>query len=125
MVGSPAVTTRLHTCMLCEAVCGLSVEMDGAAIKSVRGDKDDPFSQGHICPKAAAIVDVQNDPDRVREPLRRTASGWESPGWEAALDEAGQRLAAIQKRHGKSSVAIYLGNPTVHSYSALMGVQLF
>jgi len=111
--------------MLCEAVCGLSVEVEGNEIKSVRGDPDDPFSQGHICPKAAAIVDVQNDPDRVREPLRRTATGWEAPGWDAALDEAGQKLAEIQRRHGKSSVAIYLGNPTVHSYSALMGVQLF
>src|SRR3954471_1364218 len=91
--GMPA---RLHTCMLCEAVCGLSVEVEGNEIRSVRGDPDDPFSQGHICPKAAAIVDVQNDPARVREPLRRAGPGWEAPGWEAALDEAGQRLADIQ-----------------------------
>ena len=119
------MSARLHTCMLCEAVCGLSVEVEGNEIRSVRGDPDDPFSQGHICPKAAAIVDVQSDPDRVREPLRRTGAAWDAPGWDAALDEAGRRLAGIQRKHGRNSVAIYVGNPTVHSYSALMGVQLF
>ena len=48
------MTRHLHTCMLCEAVCGLAVELDGTKVKSVRGDPDDPFSLGHICPKAAA-----------------------------------------------------------------------
>ncbi|MFL5409826.1 MAG: hypothetical protein ACJ79D_00520, partial [Myxococcales bacterium] len=59
---------RFHTCMLCEAVCGLAVDME---TRSVRGDPADPFSRGHICPKAAAIFDVQDDPDRIREPQRR------------------------------------------------------
>jgi anaerobic selenocysteine-containing dehydrogenase len=40
----------------------------------VRGDKDDPFSRGHIRPKAAALRDVHDDPDRVREPLKRVAA---------------------------------------------------
>jgi anaerobic selenocysteine-containing dehydrogenase len=119
------MVTRLHTCMLCEAVCGLAVEMDGDAVKAVRGDKDDPFSRGHICPKAAAIVDVQDDPDRVREPLRREGGSWKPVSWRAALDEAGARIAAIQKRHGKSAVGLYLGNPIVHSYSGLLATPLF
>jgi anaerobic selenocysteine-containing dehydrogenase len=111
--------------MLCEAVCGLSVDVEGGAVRSVRGDPDDPFSRGHICPKAAAIVDVQDDPDRVREPLRRTQSGWEPISWDAALDEAGERLAALQQKHGRSAVATYIGNPTVHSYGAMIGIRLF
>ncbi|HEX4385007.1 MAG TPA: molybdopterin-dependent oxidoreductase, partial [Myxococcales bacterium] len=119
------MTTKLHTCMLCEAVCGLSVEMDGSSVKSVRGDKEDPFSQGHICPKAAAIVDVQNDPDRIREPQRREGSTWKSVAWEDALNEAGEKIAAIQRKYGRSSVGIYLGNPGAHSYSGLLAVPLF
>jgi anaerobic selenocysteine-containing dehydrogenase len=119
------MATKLHTCMLCEAVCGLSVEMDGRAVKSVRGDDDDPFSQGHICPKAAAIVDVQDDPDRVREPQRRVGGEWKPVSWREALDEAGRRIAAIQRKHGRSAVAVYLGNPVVHSYSSLLAVPLF
>src|SRR5437762_9047397 len=101
--------------MICEAVCGVTVESD-----SVRGDPDDPFSQGHICPKAAAIPDIQGDPDRVLEPQRREGSGWRALSWKEALDEAGRRLAEIQRKHGRNAVAVYVGNPTVHSYSALL-----
>src|SRR5439155_21963415 len=116
------MATRLHTCMLCEAVCGLAVELDGAKLKSIRGDADDPFSRGHICPKAAAIGDVQGDPDRIREPQRREGGRWRSVSWKEALDEAGERLAAVQRKHGRSAVALYIGNPSVHSYSAMLGV---
>src|SRR5438045_2052806 len=119
------MATRLHTCMLCEAVCGLAVEMEGASIQSVRGDPDDPFSRGHICPKAAAIVDVQDDPDRIREPQRREGTRWQPVSWEAALDEAGDRLAQVQRKHGRNAVGVYIGNPSVHSYAALLGIPLF
>src|SRR5881296_3777584 len=116
---------RLHTCMLCEAVCGLAVEMEGASIQSVRGDPDDPFSRGHICPKAAAIVDVQDDPDRVREPQRREGAVFRPVSWDEALDEAGRRIAEIQRKHGRSAVGLYIGNPSVHSYSALLATPFF
>jgi len=117
--------TRLHTCMLCEAVCGLLVEMEGGSIRGVRGDPDDPFSRGHICPKAAAIVDVQDDPDRICEPQRREGGRWQAVSWEAALEEAGDRLAQVQRKYGRSAVGVYIGNPTVHSYSAFLGIPLF
>ena len=116
---------RLHTCMLCEAVCGLAVEMEGGSIKSVRGDPDDPFSRGHICPKAAAIADIQDDPDRIREPQRREGSRWQAISWKAALEEAGERIAQVQRKYGRSSAGVYLGNPSVHSYSAFLGIPLF
>ncbi|HEX9579280.1 MAG TPA: molybdopterin-dependent oxidoreductase [Myxococcales bacterium] len=112
----------LHTCMLCEAVCGLTVDLEK---RSIRGDSDDPFSQGHICPKAAAIFDVQGDPDRIREPQRREGDRWQSVSWDAALDEAGERIAGVQREHGRSAVGVYLGNPSVHSYSAILGIPLF
>ncbi|MFL5415416.1 MAG: molybdopterin-dependent oxidoreductase [Myxococcales bacterium] len=113
---------RFHTCMLCEAVCGLAVDME---TRSVRGDPADPFSRGHICPKAAAIFDVQDDPDRIREPQRRDGSAFKPVSWNAALEEAGERLAAIQREHGRNAVGVYLGNPIVHSYSALLATPLF
>jgi anaerobic selenocysteine-containing dehydrogenase len=117
--------TRLHTCMLCEAVCGLTVELDGGRAVSVRGDPDDPFSRGHVCPKAAAIPDVMEDPDRVREPLRRDGTAWAPVSWRPALAEAGERLAAIQRRHGPDSVGLYLGNPTVHGFGSTVAAVLF
>jgi anaerobic selenocysteine-containing dehydrogenase len=107
--------------MLCEASCGLVMEVEGDRVMSVRGDKDDPLSRGHICPKATAIEDIRRDPDRVTSPLRRTAKGFVEVSWEEALDEAAEKIANIQKEHGRDAFALYLGNPLAHSYSGLLG----
>jgi anaerobic selenocysteine-containing dehydrogenase len=119
-------SARLHTCMLCEAVCGIAVETEGNHVVSVRGDEADPFSRGHICPKAVALRDLHDDPDRLTQPLRRVGSSdrFEPVSWDDALGEATDRLAAIQKQHGKSAVGLYVGNPTVHSYTALLAMPL-
>jgi len=114
--------TRLHTCMLCEATCGITVHVEGGRVTGVRGDRDDPFSRGHICPKAAAIPDVMDDPDRIREPMRRVGDRWEPVSWEDALAEAAERITAIQARHGRNAVGLYAGNPTVHGYGAMLGI---
>src|SRR5262245_43210090 len=117
--------THFRTCHLCEAMCGIAVELEGDKIVAIRGDPDDPFSHGHVCPKAVALQDVHDDPDRLRRPLRRTASGWEEIGWDEALDEAARRLHAIQEAHGPNAVAVYQGNPTVHNHGAILFGQLF
>jgi anaerobic selenocysteine-containing dehydrogenase len=112
--------TDYAVCMLCEASCGIEVEHDGSHVFSVRGDDADPFSRGHICPKGVALADVQNDPDRLRHPLRRRGDRFEEVSWEEALDEAASKLHAIQARHGRDAVAMYTGNPTGHSYAAVL-----
>jgi anaerobic selenocysteine-containing dehydrogenase len=106
-------------------MCGIAVELQEDRIVAIRGDPDDPFSRGHICPKAVALQDVHEDPDRLRRPLRRTPSGWEEIGWDEALDEAARRLHAIQNEHGPNAVAVYQGNPTVHNHGAILFGQLF
>ena len=113
---------RLHhrTCNLCEAVCGITVELEGTTVLAIRGDPDDPFSRGHICPKAVALADLQEDPDRLRRPLRRTASGWEEIGWDEALDEAAGRIAELQATHGPDAVALYTGNPIAHDFATAL-----
>ena len=112
---------RLHfrTCNLCEAMCGLRIEVEGERILSIRGDADDPFSRGFLCPKATALEDVHVDPDRLKHPLRRTGEGWTRIGWDEAFDDVVRRIGEIQARHGPDSVGIYLGNPNVHSLGAL------
>ena len=116
-------SSQVHyrSCHLCEAMCGVKVHLEGSRVISVRGDGQDPFSRGHICPKALALKDIHEDPDRLRQPLRRTASGWQSVPWDEALDEAADKLTAIQRQHGNEAVASYFGNPQVHSYTALLG----
>ena len=76
--------TSFATCTLCEATCGIEVETEGRTIVRLRGDAADGFSQGHVCPKSIGMRDLQNDPDRLRRPLRRTATGFEEIGWEEA-----------------------------------------
>lgn len=116
---------HFRTCNLCEAMCGIVIEHDGSNVAGIHGDKEDSFSRGHICPKAVALADIHNDPDRLRVPMRRTSSGWEAMTWEAALDEVGARLNAVRDKHGRHAVAFYQGNPTVHNYGSLLFGQLF
>jgi anaerobic selenocysteine-containing dehydrogenase len=94
------VYSHYRTCNLCEAMCGLEIKMRGQAIVSIQGDEADVFSHGHICPKAVALRDIYADPDRLKFPLRRTATGWEQIGWEEALDEVATKLRAVQAPHG-------------------------
>ena len=117
--------TDYAVCMLCEAICGLEVDHDGERVLRVRGDERDPFSRGHICPKGTALADLQNDPDRIRRPLRRVGDRFEEIGWNAALDEAAARLHEIQQRHGRDAVGSYNGNPSVHDYAGFFGWSLF
>lgn len=107
-----------RTCNLCEAMCGLEIRHQGEDILSIRGDKDDILSAGHICPKAVALQDLHNDPDRLKTPVRRTADGWQEISWTEALDEVADRLKATQKKHGHDAVGIYVGNPTAHNHGA-------
>ena len=126
------MTKTLHhrACHLCEAICGLTIETelqaDGSTqIRSIKGDAQDSFSRGHICPKAVALQDIQNDPDRLRQPMRRVGSEWQAIEWEEAFELVASRLADIQARHGASAVATYHGNPSVHNYGLLTHSNYF
>ncbi|HET7203890.1 MAG TPA: molybdopterin-dependent oxidoreductase, partial [Steroidobacteraceae bacterium] len=119
---------RVHhrTCCLCEVMCGIVVEHRGGEILSIKPNRDDVLSRGHICPKAVALKDIHEDPDRLRRPVRRTrAGGWEEISWAQAFDEVDTRLRATRERHGSDAIAIYAGNPTVHNLGAMLGIGDF
>lgn len=86
----------------------------------IRGDQDDPFSRGYICPKAAALGDLHYDKDRLKYPVRRTDHGWQRLGWDEAFAEVAENLKRINATYGRNTIATYLGNPTVHNYGALL-----
>jgi anaerobic selenocysteine-containing dehydrogenase len=112
------MTTVYRTCPLCEATCGIAVELDGGRIEGVRGDDADPFSRGYICPKAYGLKALHEDPDRLRRPLVRDRGELRDATWDEAFAAAIGKLDDVRRRHGKDSVAIYLGNPTAHSLDA-------
>jgi anaerobic selenocysteine-containing dehydrogenase len=110
---------------LCEATCGVAIEVDGDRVVSVRGDDADPFSKGYICPKGTALADLHHDPDRLRRPVRREGDRWIEMEWDAALDVVASRLRQIRARYGKHAVAAYYGNPTAHNLGLMTYGQLF
>ncbi len=108
-----------RTCPLCEATCGLEIEIkDDGGIGRIRGDRDDVFSHGFICPKGSTLKQLHEDPDRLRTPMVRGDDGELHPAtWDEAFAEIARRLPPILEQHGRDAVAIYLGNPSVHSLS--------
>lgn len=108
-----------RTCHICEANCGIIVTVEGREILSIKGDPDNALSRGHICPKATALEDLQNDPDRLRRPLKRHGDRWEEIGWAQAFEEIGSRTREILARD-PGSTALYIGNPNAHSYGNVL-----
>lgn len=121
-MSQPAQHFRI--CHLCEAMCGVVIEHQDGEILSIKGDKADPFSKGHICPKAVALKDLHEDPDRLRRPVKRMATGWVEISWDEAFDEIEHNLKRIRRDFGGEALAVYLGNPTVHT-PALLAVPAF
>lgn len=117
-------TTHHRSCPLCEATCGVSIEVEGTQVVSVRGDDADPFSKGYICPKGTALADLHHDPDRLRQPMRRDGDTWTPLGWDEALDYVASRLREVRARHGKHAIGVYQGNPTAHNLGLLTFGQL-
>ena len=116
--------THHRVCHLCEAMYGLVIQTEGDNVADIRGDKDDPLRRGHVCPKAVALQDIHEDPDRLRKPMKRIRS---APGdyqhveieWPEALDLAANALASTIEKQGVDAVGAYLGNPSVHNYGML------
>ncbi|MDN5566338.1 MAG: molybdopterin oxidoreductase family protein [Psychrobacter sp.] len=115
--------THFRTCNLCEAMCGIEIKHDGQKVLSIKGDKDDPFSQGYICPKATALQDLYEDPDRLRHPVERTSDGWKQISWSEALDKVAAGIQAIQQQYGQNAFGVYLGNPNVHNMGGMLTIK--
>jgi anaerobic selenocysteine-containing dehydrogenase len=119
-------TTHHVTCPLCEATCGLTVTLDGDRVAGVRGDAEDVFSHGFICPKGASLGALHHDPDRLREPMVKRNGEWVAVGWDEAFAEIDARLRPIMDERGRDAIAVYAGNPSVHNTStALYGPVLY
>ncbi|WP_163806028.1 molybdopterin oxidoreductase family protein [Mycolicibacterium anyangense] len=109
--------TALRICPICEATCGLvlTVDDDAGRIDSARGDRDDVFSHGFICPKGASFPELDNDPDRLRAPLVRRDGELVEASWDEAFAAAAEGLQRVIAASGSPSVAVYLGNPSAHT----------
>ncbi len=116
---SPDTDASVHyrTCPLCEATCGLEITLKGQDVQRIRGDRDDVFSKGFICPKGSTIKDLDADPNRVQRPLIKEGGVFREATWDEAFALIDERLGDIRQRHGNNAVGIYVGNPNAHSLS--------
>ena len=106
--------THYRTCPLCEATCGLEITVEAGRVKRTRGDRDDVFSKGFICPKGTTLGALHEDPDRLRAPHVKRGGKHVAVSWEEAFERVAEGLSRVRQAHGDESVAIYLGNPNVH-----------
>ena len=122
-----ATETVFRSCPVCEASCGLTIELDRNAnrVLSVRGDGEDHRSGGYVCAKSQVVRHLHEDPSRLRRPVKRTPEGWQEISWEEAFALVGSRLAAIRAEHGKDAVAMYYGNPNGHNFATQIYTQMF
>jgi anaerobic selenocysteine-containing dehydrogenase len=120
----PMPRTVHRVCTLCEAHCGIRVEVEDDRVLRISGDPDDVMSRGYICPKAAALADLHADPDRLRTPVKKVGDAFVPIGWDEALALAADGLRGVRDRHGKDAVATYLGNPGAHSSAVIAATLL-
>ncbi|HWJ10017.1 MAG TPA: molybdopterin-dependent oxidoreductase, partial [Nocardioides sp.] len=114
------MATTPVTCPLCEATCGLLVVTTADGGLKVRGDKDDVFSKGYLCPKGAAIGELHADPDRLRRPMVKRDGVHVEVSWDEAFAEIDARLPQIIGRHGRDAVGLYFGNPSAHTLAGAL-----
>jgi anaerobic selenocysteine-containing dehydrogenase len=108
---------HLYTCPLCEAMCGLEIQVENGRVAGIRGNRDDTWSRGHICPKGATLGAVHHDPDRIRRPMIKVDGQWQEVSWDAAFRRCTELLAPVIEKHGIGAVTSYAGNPLAHSFS--------
>ena len=108
-----------RTCPLCEAGCGLEITLEGDSITRIRGDRDDVFSHGFICPKGSTLKQLHEDPDRLRRPLVKRDGRFVEVDWPEAWAEVEARLLPVLELHGRAAAGVYVGNPNAHNLGAL------
>lgn len=125
-MAAPTTTadTALRICPFCEATCGLTLTIDAGRITGARGDREDVFSAGFICPKGASFGELDGDPDRLTGPLVRRDGELVEVSWGEAYDVVAERLGAVVEAHGGASVAVYVGNPNAHTIAGALYVPL-
>jgi anaerobic selenocysteine-containing dehydrogenase len=122
-VAPGATRTVQRICPLCEACCGLSLTVSGRRVIAIRGDEEDVFSRGYLCPKAVALKDLEDDPDRLRQPVIRRGGRFVPVTWDEAFAEIARRLPSVLETHGRDALAFSLGNPIVHRLGLGLYVQ--
>lgn len=108
---------HLRTCPLCEAMCGLEIHVEDGRVARIRGNRNDVWSRGHICPKGASLAALHDDPDRIRRPMIKVDGQWQEVDWDTAFRRCSELLTPVIQKYGIAAVSSYVGNPSAHTFS--------
>jgi anaerobic selenocysteine-containing dehydrogenase len=111
------VEVHKYTCPLCECMCGLDVKVEDERVTLIRGNKDDVWSKGYLCPKGSALGHLHHDPDRITTPMVRDGETWREVSWEEAFQRIEELVHPVLEEHGPTCMTAFVGNPAGHSYS--------
>ncbi|AFS14565.1 anaerobic dehydrogenase [Mycobacterium intracellulare subsp. yongonense 05-1390] len=98
-------------------MCGLEIQVDDGRVTGIRGNRDDVWSRGHLCPKGTSLAALHDDPDRIREPMIKVDGQWHEVSWDAAFRRCTELLTPVIDKYGIGAVTAYTGNPLAHSFS--------
>lgn len=103
---------KKSACILCSINCGIEVTVggkDNREIIKIKGDKDNPSSEGYVCNKAARLNYYQTASDRIDKPLRRKPDGtYEEVDWDTAIREVTAGLLKVKQKYGGEKI-VFLG----------------
>jgi len=111
------MTTEHTFCRICEALCGLEVDVEGGRVTDVRPDPEHVATRGFACLKGLRQHKMYASEDRLRYPERRVGSRWERTSWSDALRGIGDKVHSIREQHGPNAIAMYVG--TAAGFSVL------
>ena len=106
-------------------MCGLQVDVEDGHVKLIRGDRDDVWSKGYLCPKGTTLGHLHDDPDRLRAPIVRDGDTWREVSWDEAFARCEELIHGVLDRHGITAVTAFIGNPVGHSYTLGRYMPLF
>jgi formate dehydrogenase major subunit len=101
--GATATTT---VCPFCGVGCGQVVSTRAGKVIHIEGDPGHPISEGTLCSKGAAGIQVVNNPRRLQKVLYRKPQGaaWEEKSWDWALERIAARVKETRDKTFQTSL---------------------
>ena len=99
-------TNTTTVCPFCGVGCGQVVSTRAGKVIHIEGDPDHPISEGTLCSKGAAGIQVVNNSRRLQKVLYRKPNGgaWEEKSWDWALERIAARIKETRDKTFKTTI---------------------
>jgi formate dehydrogenase alpha subunit len=91
-------------CPYCGVGCALTVVVEGGRAVGLEYPTDHPVSQGTLCAKGNAALEVLDHPERLTQPLIKENGHFREVKWNEALNRIVERLSAVRQAHGPDAL---------------------